>query len=167
MSNIDSFTNSVTVLWVFLAYFDPTKTQKVAKIYSFLTYMSINILVWTLQCAETLDLYLFCPWKKIPSKLGYFSRIEEIFLTAASPKPDQNQNLKLCFIEIPHRWTYIQLMLQVAQELCQQPYLEAKNEICQSRCAAASAAAAQPCAILSQWYQAKVLENKGLQKCTL
>ena len=44
----------------------------------FLTVMLINFLVRTLQCAETLILYLFCQWKHVKNTL----KIAEIFSTA-------------------------------------------------------------------------------------
>ena len=62
-----------------LANFDSKKYILKPK---FLTYILINFLVLTLQCAETLILYAFGPWKKNKNKLskvGYFSKIEGIF----------------------------------------------------------------------------------------
>ena len=57
---------------VFLAYFDRKKQ----------TLMLFNFLVRTLQCTETLILYLSPRenMEKTPSKLGYFIKIAEKFL---------------------------------------------------------------------------------------
>ena len=53
------------------------------KMNSFLHFMQINILVWTLQCTDNQSLYLFCQrkYEKAPSNLEYFSKIPAIFST--------------------------------------------------------------------------------------
>ena len=54
--------------------------------------MLINFLVRTLQGGETLILYLFLPMKTlggVPSKIGYFRKIVEIFSTAQNLFPLQ------------------------------------------------------------------------------
>ena len=68
--------------------------------------MLINFLVQE-QCTDTLILYLFAHKniEKTPSKIGYVSKIGEIFSTAGRPKT--SPNLKFCFIKIAHRVTYI------------------------------------------------------------
>ena len=52
--------------------------------------MLINFLVQTLQCTETLILYLFCT-----SKVWYFSKIAELFSTANQPKT--TTSLQFCY----------------------------------------------------------------------
>ena len=52
--------------------------------------MLINFLVQTLQCTETLILYLFCT-----SKVWYFSKIAELFSSANQPKT--TTNLQFCY----------------------------------------------------------------------
>ena len=64
--------------------------------------MLINFLVQTLQSTETLILDLVCPWKyeKSSSKIRYFRKIEETFITAQPV-----QTVKFNFSNVAYRPT--------------------------------------------------------------
>ena len=51
--------------------------------------MLTNFLLQTLQCTETLILYLFCP--ENITLVGYFSKIAEIFSTALTAQSAPKQ----------------------------------------------------------------------------
>ena len=57
---------------------DPKKP----KFSPFFHFFLFKFLVSTLQCAETLILYLFAQKVKTPSKVAYFNKIAESFSTA-------------------------------------------------------------------------------------
>ena len=66
---------------------------------SFLRFMQINILVWTLQCTDNQILYLFCQrkYEKAPSNLRYFSKIPAIFSTDLTVQKQQKYKIYLSF----------------------------------------------------------------------
>ena len=66
-----------------------------AKCYTFLNFMLIDFLVWTLQYTGTVILYLFCSWKlekNNPSKQGTFAKLQKFKVLLVGPKPAQISN---------------------------------------------------------------------------
>ena len=92
---------------VCLGLFWPQKVYSNAQIILFLNFTSINFLVGTLQCSETLIFYLFVcieTWRNQTFKAGHFSKIAEMFSTAKND-PVCPEIWKLSFFNV--YYTYL------------------------------------------------------------
>ena len=77
-----------TIQSVFFVYFDPKKNTSKQKLHFSHFYVNQD-LVQTLQCTETLILYILAHKTNHPQKKGTFAKLQTFSVLAAFPKPAQ------------------------------------------------------------------------------